>query len=255
VETSSPSGAAIIPSGPVTDRPAVPVDGYFRYNSTDNVFEGYKSGSWGEIPTGSFLPISGGILTGDLTGNTLVKTPKAQLGLSATATQNFTLTAAAADGTMKLARGNAGATTQDILTVDAAGKVAFPAGIAATVLTNSATNNALVTATPAKLGAVTLTPGLWFINALVTLDSVAAAIGYASCFINTTNTTDSESWVRHPYVPAVVLNTSGNGSVRLQTSKIVQVTANTEYAAYAQHAFSNGNACGATGTITATRIG
>lgn len=44
-----------------------------------------------------------------------------QLGDSATATQNFTLTAAAADGTLKLARGNAGATTQDILTVDAAG--------------------------------------------------------------------------------------------------------------------------------------
>lgn len=44
-----------------------------------------------------------------------------QLGDSLTATQNFTLTAAAADGTLKLARGNAGATTQDILTVDAAG--------------------------------------------------------------------------------------------------------------------------------------
>lgn len=56
----------------------------------------------------------------------LLKSIKAQLGLSNTATQNFTLTAEAADGTMKLARGNAGATTQDIITVDAAGKVAFP---------------------------------------------------------------------------------------------------------------------------------
>lgn len=44
-----------------------------------------------------------------------------QLGDSLTAAQNFVLTAAAADGTLKLARGNAGATTQDILTVDAAG--------------------------------------------------------------------------------------------------------------------------------------
>jgi len=51
---------------------------------------------------------------------------RVQLGGSATATQNFTLTAEAADGTMKLARGNAGATTQDVITVDAAGKVAFP---------------------------------------------------------------------------------------------------------------------------------
>lgn len=50
-----------------------------------------------------------------------LKTVKCQLGVSGTATQNFTLTAEAANGTMKLARGNAGATTQDILTVDAAG--------------------------------------------------------------------------------------------------------------------------------------
>jgi hypothetical protein len=52
-----------------------------------------------------------------------IKAIKAQLGLSGTATQNFTLTAEAADGTMKLARGNAGATTQDLITVDATGNV------------------------------------------------------------------------------------------------------------------------------------
>lgn len=56
----------------------------------------------------------------------LLKAIKAQLGLSNTATNNFTLTAEAADGTMKLARGNAGATTQDIITIDANGVVAFP---------------------------------------------------------------------------------------------------------------------------------
>lgn len=50
-----------------------------------------------------------------------------QLGDSATATQNFTLSVPATpDGTVKLARGNAGATTQDIMTVDASGVVAFP---------------------------------------------------------------------------------------------------------------------------------
>jgi hypothetical protein len=49
---------------------------------------------------------------------------RTQLGTSSTATQNFTLTAEAANGTMKLARGNVGATTQDILTVDADGRVA-----------------------------------------------------------------------------------------------------------------------------------
>lgn len=54
-----------------------------------------------------------------------IKTNSVQLGDSATATQNF-VWQTNVDGTAKLARGNAGATTQDILTVDAAGKVAFP---------------------------------------------------------------------------------------------------------------------------------
>ena len=59
----------------------------------------------------------------------LLKAIKAQLGLSNTPANNFTLTAEADNGTLKLARGNAGATTQDILTVDAAGKVAFPQNV------------------------------------------------------------------------------------------------------------------------------
>jgi hypothetical protein len=49
-----------------------------------------------------------------------------QVGDSTTATRNFTLDASADNGTMKLARGNAGATTQDVMTVDADGKVGFP---------------------------------------------------------------------------------------------------------------------------------
>jgi hypothetical protein len=53
----------------------------------------------------------------------LIKAIKAQLGLSVTPANNFTLDASADNGTMKLAR-NSG---QDIMTVDAAGKVAFPA--------------------------------------------------------------------------------------------------------------------------------
>jgi hypothetical protein len=58
----------------------------------------------------------------------LIKSIRQQLGLSGTPANNFTLDASADNGTMKLARGNAGATTQDIMTVDAAGKVEFPAG-------------------------------------------------------------------------------------------------------------------------------
>lgn len=53
----------------------------------------------------------------------LLKAIKAQFGLSNTPANNFTLDASADNGTLKLARGNAGATTQDILTVDANGNV------------------------------------------------------------------------------------------------------------------------------------
>lgn len=58
----------------------------------------------------------------------LLKIIRQQLGLSVTPANNFTLDASADNGTMKLARGNAGATTQDILAVDAAGKVSFLQG-------------------------------------------------------------------------------------------------------------------------------
>ena len=71
--------------------------------------------------------------TSDDTKNSAVATltnKRVQLGSSGTATQNFTLTAEAANGTMKLARGNAGATTQDVMTVDANGKTSFPQQLA-----------------------------------------------------------------------------------------------------------------------------
>jgi len=57
----------------------------------------------------------------------LLKTNAVQIGQSATATQNFTLSVPSSpDGTIKLARGNNGATTQDILTVDSSGFVSIP---------------------------------------------------------------------------------------------------------------------------------
>lgn len=54
-----------------------------------------------------------------------VKVNQVQLGDSSTAANNFVLQTNT-DGTAKLARGNVGVTTQDILTVDAAGKVDLP---------------------------------------------------------------------------------------------------------------------------------
>jgi hypothetical protein len=54
----------------------------------------------------------------------LLKANSVQIGQSATATNNFTLSVPASpDGTIKLARGNSGATTADILSVNASGAI------------------------------------------------------------------------------------------------------------------------------------
>lgn len=54
----------------------------------------------------------------------LIKSNAVQIGQSNTATENFTLAVPSSpDGTIKLARGNSGATTQDVLSVDASGNV------------------------------------------------------------------------------------------------------------------------------------
>jgi hypothetical protein len=54
----------------------------------------------------------------------LIKANAVQIGQSGTATQNFTLAVPSSpDGTIKLARGNANATTQDVISVDASGNI------------------------------------------------------------------------------------------------------------------------------------
>ena len=60
----------------------------------------------------------------------LIKANAVQIGQSPTATQNFTLAVPSSpDGTIKLARGNSGATTQDVINVSNAGVVSFPQGL------------------------------------------------------------------------------------------------------------------------------
>lgn len=56
----------------------------------------------------------------------LVVSNRHQLGQSPIETNNFTLDATAANGTMKLVRGVAGAGTQDIMTISALGEIDFP---------------------------------------------------------------------------------------------------------------------------------
>ena len=60
----------------------------------------------------------------------LIKANAVQIGQSGIATDNFTLAVPSSpDGTIKLARGNSGATTQDVMNVSNVGVVSFPQGL------------------------------------------------------------------------------------------------------------------------------
>jgi hypothetical protein len=63
----------------------------------------------------------------------ILKTNTVQIGQSSTATNNFTMAVPTVpDGTVKLSRGNPGATTADILSIDASGNIATSGNIVAT---------------------------------------------------------------------------------------------------------------------------
>ena len=74
-----------------------------------------------------------------------------QIGKSTTANQNFTLAVPdSPNGTIKLARGNSGATTADILSVDSSNNVSFSAGISAII------NSSTINSSTINGGAITL---------------------------------------------------------------------------------------------------
>lgn len=49
VEKTGSTGSAIIPSGTTAQRDGSPANGYFRYNTSVNSFEGYVNGAWGGV--------------------------------------------------------------------------------------------------------------------------------------------------------------------------------------------------------------
>ena len=76
VEQTTATGAAVIPTGTTAQRPVSPVDGYIRYNTTLQAYEGYKNGNW--------LPLGGGA-TGGGTNDVFYEN-------STTVTSNYTIT-------------------------------------------------------------------------------------------------------------------------------------------------------------------
>lgn len=97
-----------------------------------------------------------------------LKVNRVQLGDDATATRNLVIRTNQ-DGTFTLARGNVGATTQDILTVDANGRVAMPQTVVAFSAYLNSASQSLANATLTKIA----------LN--------AEEFDTASCFDSTTN--------------------------------------------------------------------
>jgi len=47
------TGFMLIPKGTTAERPVSPANGYMRYNTTTNQFEGYQGGEWGQLGGGA----------------------------------------------------------------------------------------------------------------------------------------------------------------------------------------------------------
>lgn len=61
-----------LPKGTTAQRPGSPGDGMIRFNTTNNVFEGYKNSAWGELGGGGFVVSSTQTVSasGDITSTT-----------------------------------------------------------------------------------------------------------------------------------------------------------------------------------------
>lgn len=55
VAKTSSTGSAIVPKGTSAQRDGTPLDGYLRFNSTLNIFEGYYNGTWQAVGGGQMF--------------------------------------------------------------------------------------------------------------------------------------------------------------------------------------------------------
>jgi hypothetical protein len=60
-------GGVVVPVGNTAARPAVPTNGTFRYNSQTGTFEGYASGNWGAVVTGTGVTSVGLVMPAQFT--------------------------------------------------------------------------------------------------------------------------------------------------------------------------------------------
>jgi hypothetical protein len=164
-----------------------------------------------------------------------VKTDNYQIGVSATAAQNFSLTTPAVpDGTMKLARGLPGATTQDILSIDAAGDV---------------TAGGVIKQTPAKLN---------MFSVYITANTAFASIGTAqkvALNVEDTDTANVFSTVNNRFQPTKAGWYQINAAVCIGSGAAFSTGAGYLYKTGAAHKQLSTRAASASDTTTAICTG
>jgi len=152
---------------------------------------------------------SGDTMTGAL------KNTASQIGTSATATNNFSFEPTTA-GAMKLARGNAGATTQDILTVSSGGVLGFVQSFSSAVSGGvSATSGSFGSASWS--GTKTVIGNLQVITGTLTIDSVGTAAGEIIA-IDANPTSSAGYGAGRSNITGYMLQVRGSGtSIRIST--------------------------------------
>lgn len=183
----------------------------------------------------------------------LIKAIKAQLGISSTPANNFTLDASAADGTMKLAR-NSG---QDIITVSAAGAVSLLGGVVAPgtgmigeyLQGTDLGSQSIVTTSFYGAASLTIPAGVWdvFGECSFSLDTGPSTVRQVS--INTVNSAHGAGLRTHSStMTAGFPDTLSTGLVRLV------LASPTLYYVVGRAAFSGGTMNIVTGQIYARRV-
>jgi hypothetical protein len=88
------SESVTLPIGNTASRPISPANGMFRYNSQTGTFEGYASGNWGSVVTGSGVTSVGLVMPSDFTVTNSPVTSSGDLTAAwASQTQNYFLAA------------------------------------------------------------------------------------------------------------------------------------------------------------------
>ena len=196
VQKTGATKSAILPSGITSERDAVPTDGYLRYNTELDQFEGYVNGAWSALS--GFVTLTG---TETLTNKTLTspKITNQQVSDFATASENHFIDGSTAN-VLIIKRGTSASPGADL--------IKFDAGVAA--ITGTSTNNSasagivgeykeaivpyasrgsLTSNVAANTVTLSLPAGDWDVTGIANFDVTTGPSQYIACSIGTTSAT------------------------------------------------------------------